>query len=82
VLPFRLSDVSRVEFCKRDELTTHLVCCEVTAAGRIYAAHEDSPDWDRWLAALSMLAGFDPTWRSKVMLPAFAECRTVAFSRR
>lgn len=81
MLPFRLADVSRVEFYKRDELTTDLICCEVTAGELVHFSHEESPGWDAFVGALLDLPGFDREWFAKVSKPAFAECRTSAFER-
>lgn len=82
MLPFRLAEVSRVDFYKRDELTTDLVCCEVTAGGLVHFSHEESPSWDAFVGALQGLPDFDREWFAKVSQPPFAECRTCAFERR
>jgi hypothetical protein len=79
--PFRLADVNRVEFYKRDEVTTDLVCCEVSTATERYFAHEEAPDWQNLVDYVAQLPGFDRDWYAKVSQPAFAECRTLAFSR-
>jgi hypothetical protein len=81
VLSFLLTDVSRVEFYKRDELTTDLICCEATADGVVHFRHEEAPDWDQFVEELRKLPGFDGDWFAKVGKPAFAECRIVAFTR-
>lgn len=78
---FRLAEVNRIEFYKRDELTTDLVCCEVTTGDAVHFAHEEAPDWQRFLDYVAQLPGFDHDWHAKVSQPAFAECRTLAFSR-
>ena len=82
MLPFRLSDVSRVEFYKRDELTTDLICCEVTAGDRVHFHHEEASGWEELVASLSELPGFDTAWLSKVSQPPFEACRCTAFERR
>ena len=81
MLPFRLTDVSRVEFFKRDEITTDLICCEVTVGDIVHYHHEDAPGWDVFVSELQALPGFDCDWYAKVFKPPFAECRTVAFLR-
>jgi hypothetical protein len=81
MLPFRLSAVSRVEFCKRDELTTDLICCDVTVGDAVHFRQEEAPDWDQFLRELQELSGFDCDWCANVFEPAFAECRTIAFQR-
>ena len=82
MLPFRLADVSRVEFYKRDQLTTDLICCEVTANQDVHFSHEEAAGWNVLLDALQSLPGFDSNWFTKVSQPPFAECRTCAFERR
>jgi len=76
-----LSAVERVTFYKRDELTTDLICCDVTADGQVWFCHEEAPEWHDLLAHLSGLPGFDQDWFAKVFLPVFAHSETVAFSR-
>jgi hypothetical protein len=82
VLPFRLAEVSRVEFYKRDELTTDLICCEVTAGGEVHFSHEEERGWDAVVEALRALPGFDPDWFARVSQPPFDESRICAFERR
>jgi hypothetical protein len=81
VLPFPLADVSRVEFFKRDELTTDLICCEVTARDAIHFSHEEAADWRVLLEKLAELPGFRADWFGQVAQPPFAESRFVAFAR-
>jgi hypothetical protein len=81
VLPFRLPDVRRVEFYKRDELTTDLICCEVTVGDVVHFSHEEASDWGELVEALQALPKFDRSWFSRVGEPPFAECRTCAFER-
>ena len=82
MLPFRLQDISRAEFYKRDELTSDLVCCEVTAADVLHFTHEEAPDWTELVEALQALPGFDASWFAKVSQPPFEESRIIAFERR
>ena len=86
MLPFRLAEVSRVEFFKRDEVTSDLICCEISLLGKdgpgnVIFAHEEMAHWDELLRKLEFLGGFDVEWFSQVSLPAFAESRYVAFQR-
>lgn len=81
MLPFRLADVSRVEFYKRDELTTDLICCDVTVGETVYFLHEEAPGWDEAIDAFHALPGFDAEWFAKVSQPPFAESSTTAFER-
>jgi hypothetical protein len=85
--PFQLAKVSKVEFYKRDELTTDLICCDITVAGKAGAeevifAHEDMPHWDELIHKLEFLGGFDVEWFSEVSQPAFAESRYMAFLQK
>lgn len=76
-------DVRRAEMYKRDELTTDLVCCDLTVEQNgirsVYTLHEDAPGWHEFLTWLGMLPGFWADWRSAVILPAFQPNRTVVF---
>ena len=84
--PFRLADVRQVEFYKRDELTTDLICCEIMLLGdvdppQVIFAHEEMPHWDELIQRLEFLGGFDVEWFSRVSQPPFAQNRYVAFER-
>jgi hypothetical protein len=81
VLPFRLAEIGRVEFYKRDELTTDLACCEVAAGGVVHFSHEEAPAWDDLVRDLRALPGFDADWFARVSQPPFAERRICAFER-
>lgn len=82
---YNLDTVIKVEFFKRDELTTDLLCCEILISGtkgnETWFVHEESTQWDDVLALVSKLPDFDLSWREKVVLPAFSENRTTAFIR-
>ncbi len=84
--PFQLAKVKRVEFYKRDGLTTDLICCDITVSGKggaeeVIFAHEDLPHWDELIRKLEFLGGFDVEWFSQISQPAFAESRYVAFEK-
>lgn len=82
--PISLGDVEEVTFFKRDEITTDLVCCEIRVDandGPIWFFHEETVGFDKLVTFLERLPAFDLRWRDKVMLPPFAENRTVAFRR-
>lgn len=84
--PFLLSEVDRVEFFKRDEVTTDLICCEITFLGKgktggLIFAHEEMPHWEELIRKLEFLGGFDVEWFSQISQPPFAENRYVAFQR-
>jgi hypothetical protein len=76
-----LQAVERVEFFKRDELTTDLLCCEVTTDGHCFFFHEELSDWPELIAKLEGLKDFRKNWFSQVSQPPFEECRYVAFKR-
>jgi len=80
-----LSDVKSIVFFKVDQITTDLICCEVivkTADGQqSFLINEEMPEFDSLINAFEMLPGFDRQWREKVVLPPFAENRTVAYSQ-
>ena len=73
--------VERVEFFKRDELTTDLICCEVVTEARSQLFHEEMSDWTDLIAALEGLDGFRKDWFSQISKPPFEECRFVAFQK-
>jgi hypothetical protein len=81
--PVTLNDVEQVAFFKRDELTTDLICCEITLSAdqsaRTLFLHEEVPGWNDLIALLEHLPGFDRDWWAKVAKPPFVENRTVAF---
>jgi len=81
-----LDDVSAVIAYKIDELTTDLVCCDiVTSSGegeQIRTVHEELPGFENLMARLEALPGFNRKWREAVILPPFAENRTIIYERR
>ncbi len=79
--PFKLAKVIRVEFYKRDELTTDLICCDITTPAGVISAHEEMPYWEELIRKLEFLGGFDVEWFSQVSKPAFAASNYVAFQR-
>ena len=84
-LPFALADIRKVTFFKRDEITTDLICCDVEIDGvegpKTWFNHEEEESWPTWLEELARLPGFDSAWHSKVYVPAFETCETVAYER-
>ena len=75
-------EIARIAIYKRDEITTDLVCFEVTlASGDVLTLHEEMPGFDDWATSLEQLAGFDADWRDKVIQPPFAANEIVAYSR-
>ena len=81
-----LDNIIKVEFFKRDELTTDLLCCEILTSGtkcnETWFFHEESTQWENVLALVNQLPNFDTKWREKVVHPVFAENRTTAFIRQ
>ena len=75
-----LGDVERVEFFKRNELTTDLICCTIVFGdgGKLFL-HEEMPDWQNKIESLAELDGFDQDWFAKVSQPPFAASNHVAF---
>ena len=78
---YPLGDVERVIFFKRDELTTDLICCEVTIAGKNWAFHEEQDIWPHLLKHVEQLPGFKTEWFASVVQPPFGRNEFVAFSR-
>jgi len=76
-----LSDIEKVTFYKRDEITTDLICCDVAMAGTVRTFHEELGGWDLLLQHLYKLPGFQTDWYAAVSQPAFETSETVAFSR-
>ena len=83
--PIALGDIEQVTFFKRDELTTDLICCEITVSpdkgGKTWLLHEEVPGWNDLVALLERLPGFNRDWFGTVVQPAFAENRTVVFQK-
>ncbi len=77
-----LNSISKVEIYKRDEITTDLISCDVFLGEKYYSFHEEMAGWEKLLDHLAELPGFEEDWRNSVVLPAFDECRTIAFERQ
>ena len=84
-LPFALADVRQVVAYKRDEITTDLICFDVvteeSGGCRTWTFHEDQPEFEPVVAALSELPEFMTNWRERVVAPTFAPCETVVYAR-
>ena len=76
-----LAQIARVDFYKRDEITSDLICCEVLAGGRTWTFHEELVGWDLLLDHLGMLPDLRADWFAEVSQPPFGACETVAFCR-
>jgi hypothetical protein len=77
-----LSDIEKVTFYKRDELTTDLICCDVVASGQTWFFHEEADGWDSLIDHLQRLPSWRSDWFAVVSQPPFARSETVAFSRQ
>ncbi|MFI0845329.1 hypothetical protein [Mesorhizobium sp. IMUNJ 23232] len=76
-----LSEIERITFYKRDEITTDLICCELEIGGKTWLFHEEMPGWKLLLKHFQKLPGFHPDWFAAVSHPAFEACVTVAYRR-
>jgi hypothetical protein len=76
-----LTDIQKVTFYKRDELTTELICCDVQARGQTWFFHEHAEGWDELVRYLERLPSFRKDWYEAVVQPPFAASETVAFTR-
>ena len=76
-----LTDIQKVTFYKRDEITTDLICCDVEARGHTWFFHEDAEGWDEFVSYLERLPSFRRDWYEAVVQPPFAASKTVAFTR-
>jgi hypothetical protein len=76
-----LTEIDRITFFKRDELTTDLLCCDVQRNGQNWFFHEEMPGWDLLLDHLKGLPGFREDWFATVSQPAFVSAETIAFRR-
>ena len=77
-----LTDVAKVTFYKRDELTTDLICCDVVVGDEVWTFHEELVGWDLLIDHLQKLPGFRADWFAAVSQPPFATSETVAFNRQ
>jgi len=82
---FGLDDVAEIVIYKRDELTTDLICCDITTQSngtpRTWFVHEDTSGFEELMRFFETLQGFRSNWRQEVVLPPFAAKRTVVFRR-
>ena len=76
-----LTEIDRVTFFKRDELTTDLLCCDVQLNGQHWFFHEGMGGWDLLLDHLKGLPGFREDWFAAVSHPAFEAAEMTAFRK-
>lgn len=78
----RFDEIERIEAYKRDEFTTDLICCDVFTghgeSARVWFIHEEMLGFEDLIQRLAALGGHE-NWYADIMLPAFAENRTVIF---
>lgn len=77
-----LTDIAKVTFYKRDELTSDLIYCDVVVAGTTWAFNEEQAGWELLLQHLYKLPSFRTDWYAAASQPPFATSETVAFSRQ
>ena len=76
-----LTDIGKVTFYKHDEITTDLICCEVTIDDEAWTFNEEMTGWDMLVGYLESLPGFCRDWFAAASQPPFEASETVAFSR-
>lgn len=85
-LQFALNQIREIVFYKRDEITTDLICCEISMSSdrqdQVLFFHEEMPHWQEMIHRVSELPDFDMKWFEKVAHPPFQTQRTVAYRMR
>lgn len=76
-----LTDIGKVTFYKRDEITTDLICCNVALGDEVWTFNEELVGWDLLIGHLEKLPGFHCGWFADVSQPPFEASETVAFNR-
>ena len=76
-----MAEIDTVTFYKLDEVTTDLICCEISAVGTHWRFHEEMKGWATLLDRLRQLPAFRSDWFERVSQPPFVESRFVAFER-
>ena len=76
-----LSGIDTVTFYKRDELTSDLICCDVSIEDRVWTFHEEMVGWDDLLNHLTKLPDLHADWFTRVSQPPFEPSATVAYQR-
>lgn len=78
-------DITKVTAYKCDQLTTDLICCDVTTGtgnqSLVWSLHEELLGFDNLMERFAQLPGFRREWRNAVLLPSFVENSTEIFSR-
>ncbi|HLZ66804.1 MAG TPA: hypothetical protein VKQ29_11280 [Aliidongia sp.] len=80
-----LDEVRAIVAYKIDEITTDLICCDITTGPeerpKILTIHEEIPGFDAVMTLFEALPDFNPQWRNAVLLEPFAENRTTLYRR-
>ena len=79
---FSLSEICKVTFYKRDEVTTDPIYCDVVIADIVWRFHEEMRGWDLLINHLQALPNFRLDWSASVSQPPFESSETVAFCRQ
>ena len=81
-----LNQVRKIVFYKRDEITTDVICCEISVSfggqEEVLFFHEEMPHWQEMIEKVSNLPDFDMKWFEKVAHPPFQTQQTVAYQAR
>ncbi len=82
---FALSEIYAVRAYKLDEITTDLICFDITfdykGERKTLTIHEDQPDFESKLAKLAVLSNFRVDWKTDVLERTFERCEIVVFQR-
>ena len=82
---WRFDSVTRIAAYKRDLFTIDLICCDITissgAGAETRSVDEEMPGYDNLMSAFAAFPGFNRTWQSSVVKPAFVENLTTLFER-
>nr|WP_218939587.1 hypothetical protein [Sphingorhabdus profundilacus] len=76
-----LTDIDKVTFYKRDEITTDLICCDVVVRDAVWTSQEEIVGWDMLVSHIEGLPGFRHEWYELVAQPALEASEIEAFSR-
>jgi hypothetical protein len=76
-----LAGIDSVTFCKRDEITTDIISCDIEIGGETWSFHEEMAGWATLLQHLEQLPGLRADWFGAVSQPAFEAREIEAFRR-
>lgn len=81
IIPASIDAIQRVTFYKRDEITSDLICCDISTHDRRWTFHEEMTNWDELIDELNALPNFARHWFASVSQPPFGLSEFVAFER-